>query len=176
MRVGYVRMAVAAYPAEINRVGRTHLAYVVLADADRWVLASGAARHVVFSPSESVVRGDRHTVSAARTTRRVGNVNGAVRCHFNVAMNTTRACCRRVKDGHRGAEGLTTVVAARALSLGDYVLRAVVNRVWGSVRHSLRRRRWSRIGIVRSTTKRLMVWPLYDAAVSARQVRIPVII
>src|SRR4029077_13113168 len=109
--------------AQIDSVRRTHLAHVVLADADRRILASAeTARHVVFRPGESVVLRYRHTTKARGSpARRVGNVDCPIRRDFDVTVDSSGALCR-VKDRHAGTERDSAVIAACALSFGNDVL------------------------------------------------------
>ncbi len=88
-------------------------------------------------------------------------------------MDATRAYSGG-KNRYTRAEGLSAVIAARALSFRGDVLRTIVNRVWRSVGHSLRRRRRNRVQVIGSSAQRLVVGPLPGTTVCTGQVRIPV--
>ena len=105
------------------------LAQIVLANPHGWILAAGAIGNVILCPSKTVVSGYGHARSPGGSTGRIGHIDRAVPRHFDVAMNTTSALVR-AKNRHRRAEGLASVIAARALRFGHDILRTVIDRVW----------------------------------------------
>src|SRR6266851_5020183 len=121
-----LRMTVAIRVSKIDSVSAINVAGrftdVVLANADRWILRAGAARHVVLCPREAII--GRHcnaTTAAVCCARRVRHIDSAIGCDLNVAMDATRAYSG-VKNRYTRAEGLSAVIAARALRLRDDIL------------------------------------------------------
>ena len=124
--VGNPRMTVAISVSKIDSVSAIKVAGrftdVVLADADRWILRAGATGHVVLCPGEAIVGRHRNaTTTAVCCARRVRHIDSAIGCDLNVAMDATRAYSG-VKNRYTRAEGLSAVIAARALRLRDDIL------------------------------------------------------
>jgi hypothetical protein len=119
-------MPIAVGVSKIKSIRATEvargLADVVLTDTDRRILGAATARDIILCPCQPVVRGYGNAGGAAvDPTRRVRNIDSSIARNLDVTVNSTGAL-RRVKDRNSGAEGLASVIAARAFRFRNNVL------------------------------------------------------
>src|SRR5437588_9063433 len=110
-----MRVSVGAYPTEIDCIWNltNGLTYIVLANSDRWILATGATRHGHFIPGNSVIGRHSRAIRAGRVTHGTGgvrNIDCALWRYLHVPVDATEALTWSV-DYYSWAKGYSAIIA-----------------------------------------------------------------